>query len=268
MAATKDYYSKSREVSTNLSNIIKQQANEAAKANKKTALQKLQEEVKLYKEQYAILYAYERNMGKEAADEAFKDLRSKGTDFIAYLSNKINELQNKTNRTKADDINLGYLQKTRQEAAPKFDASAFKNSIEEKKKLYKQDLDGYVAYLEKLRRLMNQDTSKAGTQKRIILDLEIKDRKEEQKKQLNGLVKNYQTFTLKMSSLEKSYQQDMAKLTKAYQNATTEEDKSGMMKQWKHVPMPTNWSCHRWKLITPDSVVFYLPIWRKYPVRL
>ena len=111
LTVTKDYYSKTREVSTNLSNIIKQQANEAAKANKKTALQKLQEEVKLYKEQYAILYAYERNMGKEAADEAFKDLKTKGTDFIAYLSNKINELQNKPNRTKADDINLGYLQK-------------------------------------------------------------------------------------------------------------------------------------------------------------
>lgn len=222
---TKNYYSKSREVSTNLSNIIKQQANEAAKANKKTALQKLQEEVKLYKEQYAILYAYERNMGKEAADEAFKDLKTKGTDFIAYLSNKINELQNKPNRTKADDINLGYLQKTRQEAAPKFDASAFKHSIEEKKKLYKEDLDGYIAYLEKLRKLMNQATGTAGTQKRIILDLEIVDQKEEQQKQLNDLVKNYQTYTLKMTSLEKSYQQDMARLTKGYQTAATEADK-------------------------------------------
>ena len=222
---TKNYYSKTREVSTNLSNIIKQQANETAKANKKTALQKLQEEVKLYKEQYAILYAYERNMGKEAADEAFKDLKTKGTDFIAYLSNKINELQNKPNRTKADDINLGYLQKTRQEAAPKFDASAFKHSIEEKKKLYKEDLDGYIAYLEKLRKLMNQATGTAGTQKRIILDLEIVDQKEEQQKQLNDLVKNYQTYTLKMTSLEKSYQQDMARLTKGYQAATTEADK-------------------------------------------
>lgn len=222
---TKNYYSKTREVSTNLSNIIKQQANETAKANKKTALQKLQEEVKLYKEQYAILYAYERNMGKEAADEAFKDLKTKGTDFIAYLSNKINELQNKPNRTKADDINLGYLQKTRQEAAPKFDASAFKHSIEEKKRLYKEDLDGYIAYLEKLRKLMDQATGTAGTQKRIILDLEIVDQKEEQQKQLNDLVKNYQTYTLRMTSLEKSYQQDMARLTKGYQAATTEADK-------------------------------------------
>lgn len=225
LAATKDYYNKSREVSTSLSNIIKQQANEVAKANKKTALEKLQEEVKLYKEQYAILYAYERNMGKEAADEAFKDLKTKGSDFIAYLSNKINELQNKPNRTKADDINLGYLQKTRQEAAPKFDASAFKHSIEEKKKLYKEDLDGYIAYLEKLRKLMNQATGAAGTQKRIILDLEIVDQKEEQQKQLNDLVKNYQTYTLKMTSLEKSYQQDMARLTKGYQTAATEADK-------------------------------------------
>ena len=163
--ALKNYYSRTREVSTSLSNIIKQQANEVAKANKKTALEKLQEEVKLYKEQYAILYAYERNMGKEAADEAFKDLKTKGSDFIAYLSNKINELQNKPNRTKADDINLGYLQKTRQEAAPKFDASAFKHSIEEKKKLYKKDIDAYIEYLDKLRKLMDQDTSTAGTQK-------------------------------------------------------------------------------------------------------
>ena len=225
LTVTKEYYSKSREVSTNLSNIIKQQANETARANKKTALQKLEEEVKLYKEQYAILYAYERNMGKEAADEAFKDLKAKGSDFIAYLSNKINELQSKTSRTKDDDIMLGYLQKTRQEAAPKFDASAFKNSIEEKKKLYKQDIDGYAEYLEKLRRLMDQDTSKEGPQKRIIIDLAIKDVKEEQQKNLDDLLKNYQTFTVKMTSLKKSYQTDMSRLNKAYQAATTEYDK-------------------------------------------
>ena len=225
LTVTKDYYSKSREVSTNLSNIIKQQANETAKANKKTALQKLQEEVKLYKEQYAILYAYERNMGKEAADEAFKDLKTKGGDFIAYLSNKINELQSKTNRTKDDDLMLGYLQKTRQEAAPKFDASAFKNSVEEKKKLYKEDIDGYADYLAKLRRLMDRDTSKEGPQKRIILDLEIKDVKAEQQKNLDDLLKNYQTFTIKMTSLEKSYQTDMERLNKAYQASTTEYDK-------------------------------------------
>lgn len=222
---TKNYYNRTREVSTNLSNIIKQQANETAKANKKTALEKLQEEVKLYKEQYAILYAYERNMGKEAADEAFKDLKTKGDDYMAYLTNKINELQNKPNRTKDENMMLGWLQQTRQEAAPKFDASAFRQSIEEKKKLYQEDLDGYVAYLEKLRRLMSKDTTDAGAQKRIILDLEIKGGKEEQQKQLDDLVKNYQTFTLKMSSLEKSYQQDMARLGKAYKNATIDEDK-------------------------------------------
>lgn len=222
---TKNYYNRTREVSTNLSNIIKQQADATAKANKKTALEKLQDEVKLYKEQYAILYAYERNMGKEAADEAFKDLKAKGDDYMAYLTNKINELQNKPNRTKDENMMLGWLQQTRQEAAPKFDASAFKNSIEEKKKLYQEDIDGYVAYLEKLRRLMDQDTSTAGTQKRIILDLEIKDQKEEQQKQLNDLVKNYQTFTLKMSSLQKSYQQDMSRLGKAYKSATNEYEK-------------------------------------------
>lgn len=226
LTVTKDYSNKSREVSTNLSNIIKQQANENAKANKKTALEKLQEEVKLYKEQYAILYAYERNMGKEAADEAFKDLKAKGDDYMSYLTNKINELQNKPNRTKDENMMLGWLQQTRQEAAPKFDASAFRQSIEEKKKLYQEDIDGYIAYLEKLRRLMNQDTTDAGVQKRIILDLEIKGGKEEQQKQLDDLVKSYQTFTLKMSSLEKSYQQDMAKLTKGYQKAATEADKT------------------------------------------
>ncbi|RHJ75752.1 hypothetical protein [Parabacteroides sp. AM08-6] len=225
LTVTKEYYSKSREVSTNLSNIIKQQANETARANKKTALQKLEEEVKLYKEQYAILYAYERNMGKEAADEAFKDLKAKGGDFIAYLSNKINELQNKPNRTKDDDVMLGYLQKTRQETAPKFDAAAFKQSIEEKKKLYKEDIEGYLAYLEKLRKLMEQDTGTAGTQKRIVLDLEIKETKEEQQKNLDDLLKNYRSFTVKMSSLEKNYQRDMSRLAEAGQKATTDYDK-------------------------------------------
>lgn len=225
LSATKDYYSKSREVSTNLSNIIKQQANEAAKANKKTALQKLQEEVKLYKEQYAILYAYERNMGKEAADEAFKDLRTQGTDFIAYLSNKINELKSKTTRTKEEDINLGWLEKTRLEVAPKFDASAFKNSIEEKKKLYKKDIDAYIEYLEKLRKLMDQDTSTAGTQKRIILDLEIKEQKEERQKQIDDTLKQYAGYTTQMTSLHTTYQRDMSRLNTLLTKATTDEER-------------------------------------------
>lgn len=222
---TKNYYSKSREVSTNLSNIIKQQANETAKANKKTALQKLQEEVKLYKEQYAILYAYERNMGKEAADEAFKDLKTKGTDFIAYLSNKINELKSKTTRTKEEDINLGWLEKTRQEAVPKFDASAFKNSIEEKKKLYKKDIDAYIEYLDKLRKLMDQDTSTVGTQKRIILDLEIKDQKEERQKQIDDTLKQYAGYTTQMTSLHTTYQRDMSRLNALLTKATTDEER-------------------------------------------
>lgn len=225
LTVTKDYYNKTREVSTNLSNIIKQQANEAAKANKKTALQKLQEEVKLYKEQYAILYAYERNMGKEAADEAFKDLRTQGTDFIAYLSNKINELKSKTTRTKEEDINLGWLEKTRQEVAPKFDASAFKNSIEEKKKLYKKDIDAYIEYLEKLRKLMDQDTSTAGTQKRIILDLEIKDQREERQKQLDAMLKDYAGYTTKVTSLHTTYQRDMSRLNALLTKATTDEER-------------------------------------------
>ena len=222
---TKDYYSKSREVSTNLSNIIKQQANEAAKANKKTALQKLQEEVKLYKEQYAILYAYERNMGKEAADEAFKELKAQGGDFIAFLSNKINELKSKTTRTKEEDINLGWLEKTRLEVAPKFDASAFKNSIEEKKKLYKKDIDAYIEYLEKLRKLMDQDTSTAGTQKRIILDLEIKDQREERQKQLDAMLKDYAGYTTKVTSLHTTYQRDMSRLNALLTKATTDEER-------------------------------------------
>lgn len=222
---TKNYYSKTREVSTNLSNIIKQQANEAAKANKKTALQKLQEEVKLYKEQYAILYAYERNTGKEAADEAFKDLKTKGSDFIAYLSNKINELKSKTTRTKEEDINLGWLEKTRQEAVPKFDASAFKNSIEEKKKLYKKDIDAYIEYLDKLRKLMDQDTSTVGTQKRIILDLEIKDQKEERQKQIDDTLKQYAGYTTQMTSLHTTYQRDMSRLNALLTKATTDEER-------------------------------------------
>lgn len=225
LTVTKDYYNKTREVSTNLSNIIKQQANEAAKANKKTALQKLQEEVKLYKEQYAILYAYERNMGKEAADEAFKDLRTQGSDFIAYLSNKINELKSKTTRTKEEDINLGWLEKTRLEVAPKFDASAFKNSIEEKKKLYKKDIDAYIEYLEKLRKLMDQDTSTAGTQKRIILDLEIKDQREERQKQLDAMLKDYAGYTTKVTSLHTTYQRDMSRLNALLTKATTDEER-------------------------------------------
>ena len=98
-------------------------------------------------------------------------------------------------------------------------------SIEEKKKLYQKDIDAYIAYLERLRKLMDQDTSTAGTQKRIILDIEIKDQKEERQKQIDATLKQYAGYTTQMTSLHTTYQRDMSRLNELLTKATTDEER-------------------------------------------
>lgn len=222
---SENYHSKVRQATVGLNEFARQQGTITVQTNHETALEALQEEVRFYKEQYDILGGYERNMGKESADKAFGELKANGNDFLGYLSGKINELQNKPNRTKDDNINLGYLQKTYEEATPKYDSTEFRNAINEKKELYQEDIEGYLKYLQELRTLMEQDTSNVGTQKRIILDVEIKGAKGEQQKNLDELVKNYQSYFTKMKSLDDDYQRDKKRLEKGIEDTPDTEEK-------------------------------------------
>lgn len=194
--------------------------------NKKTSLESLQEEVRQRKEQYAALGEYERNLGKEQAEQDFQGLKSQGEDFIAYLNGKINGIQSKPNPTKEDRMNLSFLMTTRDELAPKPDISAFKETIEEKKQYYKEDLDGYIKYLQDKRKLTEDDNSAEGTQKRIVLDTEIGNAQKQQKNELDNLLKQYQTDTVKMASLQADYEKDDKLLQNARNNVKQGEDVS------------------------------------------
>lgn len=72
---------------------------------------------------------------------------------------------------------------------------------------------------------MDQDTSTVGTQKRIILDLEIKDQKEERQKQIDDTLKQYAGYTTQMTSLHTTYQRDMSRLNALLTKATTDEER-------------------------------------------
>ncbi|MDB9158989.1 hypothetical protein, partial [Parabacteroides distasonis] len=87
---TTEYHDKCRKINEQLNSSQRTEAIITTNQNKKTSLESLQEEVRQRKEQYAALGEYERNLGKEQAEQDFQGLKSQGEDFIAYLNGKIN----------------------------------------------------------------------------------------------------------------------------------------------------------------------------------
>ena len=223
---TTEYHDKCRKINEQLNSSQRTGAIITTNQNKKTSLESLQEEVRQRKEQYAALGEYERNLGKEQAEQDFQGLKSQGEDFIAYLNGKINGIQSKPNPTKEDRMNLSFLMTTRDQLAPKPDIFAFKETIEEKKQYYKEDLDGYIKYLQDKRKLTEDDNSEEATQKRIVLDTEIGNAQKQQKNELDNLLKQYQTYTVKMASLKADYEKDDKLLQNARNNVKPGEDVS------------------------------------------
>lgn len=232
-----DYSNECLRINTELNNSIRLENLTTIDEIKKTSLEELQEEVQQRKKQYATLNEFEQNLGKELADQDFKELKSHGKNYISYLTGKINEIQSIPNQTKNDRMSLNYLMTERNEATPKPDISAFKNTIEEKKELYKDDLNSYMQYLQEIRKQIENDSSAEGILKRDTLDNEIKVTQQLQKKELdeqqkqkanelNNLLKQYQTYTVKMASLKADYEKDNELLKNAKKNAKPGEDVS------------------------------------------
>lgn len=195
------------------------------KDGKSIPLDELKEKVKLLKEQYDIMNAYEEGEGALAAREDFNGLKANGRDFTDFLNRGIDELRNKPDRTDDDNINLGWLYKTRDETSSNPEIVDFKQSLAEKRAFYKENLDLYMDYLQSTRSLWEKDITSTGKQKVEVVDVEIKDVKGEQQKDLDNLLKNYQGFTTKMASLEKDYQRDMEILEEASRSSTEEKEK-------------------------------------------
>lgn len=195
------------------------------KDGKSIPLDELKEKVKLLKEQYDIMNAYEEGEGALAAREDFNGLKANGRDFTDFLNRGIDELRNKPDRTDDDNINLGWLYKTRDETSSNPKIVDFKQSLAEKRAFYKENLDLYMDYLQSTRSLWEKDITSTGKQKVEVVDVEIKDVKGEQQKDLDNLLKNYQGFTTKMASLEKDYQRDMEILEEASRSSTEEKEK-------------------------------------------
>ncbi|WP_459188664.1 hypothetical protein ACGE0T_00745 [Parabacteroides sp. APC149_11_2_Y6] len=195
------------------------------KDGKSIPLDELKEKVKLLKEQYDIINAYEEGEGALAAREDFNGLKANGRDFTDFLNRGIDELRNKPDRTDDDNINLGWLYKTRDETSSNPEIVDFKQSLAEKRAFYKENLDLYMDYLQSTRSLWEKDITLTGKQKVEVVDVEIKDVKDEQQKNLDNLLKNYQSFTTKMASLDKDYQRDMEILEEASRSSTEEKEK-------------------------------------------
>lgn len=173
----------------------------------------LQEELEKKKEAYALFYNYILATDKKIARDRFADLIKEGDSYLEFLNAKIKELQSKTNRTSKEDIQLGVYQTEYNKITGTNDPVAlFKKEIEEKKKLYADDLEAYRDYLNKKRQELAGDGSEQGYNKKVIIDAEIVDSQAKNQKNIDELVKQYQTFTLTITSLEKDYNRDMLRL--------------------------------------------------------
>ena len=192
----------------------------------KDAVQQTTNELKLKKKAYESYYEYLTVMGKDAANQMFKELLTGGASYLDYLNRQIAALQAKKNRSKDDNSRLVvYTNERNKVSGAKTPIQQFKDEIAQKKKLYSEDVVAFQKYLqEKKKALTGKD--ELTTKERVIVDFELESSKTSYQKKLNDLLQKYSGYTTRAASLTKSYKLDKAILEKA----GTDEAKAALVK--------------------------------------
>jgi hypothetical protein len=154
----------------------------------------------------------------------FSELTKQGDSYLKYINNKINELESKTTRTNQENTQLVVFTSEKQDLLGTGDAvDALKIEIEQKKKLYQNDILAFKDYLNaKLKAI--DDTNEQGYKQKVMVEVELDATDEQYKEQLNSLQKKYGDYTTKMMSLTKDYQEKR----KLLEQAGTEEAKAAL----------------------------------------
>lgn len=181
--------------------------------NAKTDAELFAEELKHKKESYRVYYQFIAATDKEYAQGRFKDLIKEGDSYLEYINKKIAELSNKPTRTKNEDTRLGMYQGEKAELTGTSNpVDVLRREMEQKKKLYAEDLEAYQKYLNDKKALLEGDNSENGISLRTVVEGELLDTSTAIQKNLDELVKKYQTYTLALTVLEKDYNRDIARM--------------------------------------------------------
>jgi hypothetical protein len=181
--------------------------------NEKTGQELLEEELKKKKEAYELYYRYITATSKATAQSMFSDLVKEGNSYLEYINGKITELQNKPNRTQQENIQLTVYTSEKQELTGSgSNVDILKREIDEKKRLYNEDIIAFRNYLREKKKVLSEDMSEEGYKQKVIVEVELQTTDESYKNKIDDLLKRYGSYTTQMVSLTKDYQKNKAVL--------------------------------------------------------
>lgn len=108
---------------------------------------------------------------------------------------------------------------------PLFDPEPLRQEMADKKQLYQEDINGYIAYLQGKIAAAKQNPLPEGKEEENILNRELASAERTKDNRLESLLSQYQGYTTKMTSLATSYQAEMALLNQAMKDASTETER-------------------------------------------
>lgn len=174
--------------------------------NEKSEHEKIVDELKNKKEAYELYYKTVAATNKATAQSMFADLMKSGESYLEYLNRQIAALQNKTKLSGDDTTRLTLYISERSELTGGGNAvDALKREIEEKKKLYGDDILSFKQYLKEKKEAIQEDLSEEGYQQKVIVDVELQASDEAYNQKLNELLAQYGGYTVKMLGLTKDY---------------------------------------------------------------
>jgi tape measure domain-containing protein len=167
------------------------------------------------KEQYKQYEKWVKSLGKEVADNKFKELIENGNSYVDYINNQINELNKRKDGiglSSYEKENLFSLTEQLNEATDaKTDLETFREELVSAKK----DAGSLVEYLELLQQKkteLSDDNSDLGIHKKLEIQSETTRTQEELDEELKGKLEKYRTFAQKRIDIEKQYKYDIDRL--------------------------------------------------------
>ncbi|HCR89511.1 MAG TPA: hypothetical protein DIW50_03420, partial [Prolixibacteraceae bacterium] len=158
-------------------------------ATEKTATELINKELELKKEAYQTYYRFIAATDKAYANERFADLVKGGESYLEYINRKIEELKGKQTRSKTEDVQLSAYQGEKMEIMGTSNpVDVLRREMEEKKKLYADDIEAYQKYLQDKKALLEGDTTDMGPSMRTVVDAELTDANTAVQKNLDELV--------------------------------------------------------------------------------
>lgn len=190
----------------------KENREKAENLRKALAVRSVDEEIEEKKKQYELYNLWVKHVGKEAADEQFKNLKDSGAGFKEYLETNINTIQSRVNDKTATGLDLENLVKYK---------TAFE-SINQNIDEYKQKITSAgqaVGSLTEYLKLLKEEQAKLGTNddgKNAFLAAQIAETENKRRELLKSFFIENNLGEEKRLAIQKKYDDLRASLDKEY----------------------------------------------------